>query len=101
MDLQKAIEDTIHLEGGKNMVGIGGKILSVRNYGLAALDAALGIPSVKAKLAFWLAKGADWQAKNMSRIVALKAAEDARENPTPESTSQVIKYDQNGMRLTR
>lgn len=56
IDLQKAIEHTIARYENTNAVGLGAKIMSVRNIGMAALDIITGTPTMKATLALALKK---------------------------------------------
>jgi hypothetical protein len=56
LDLKKAIENTIHRYENTNAVGLGAKILTLRNIGLAASELLLGTPAIKAKIAFVLSK---------------------------------------------
>jgi hypothetical protein len=71
IDLQKAIEHTIARYEGTNAVGIGAKIMSVRNIGLAALEVVSGTPSFKASLAFALKKAGTMQARNIGKAALL------------------------------
>lgn len=54
--LQKAIEHTLARYENTNAVGLGAKMMSVRNVGMAAMDVVTGTPSFKAGLALALKK---------------------------------------------
>jgi hypothetical protein len=56
--LQEAIERAVGREGNKDMIGLGSKVLFNRNVPAALLDKILGIPTVKARLAFALKSAA-------------------------------------------
>jgi len=56
IDLQKAVEHTIARYDNVNAIGLGAKILSLRNVGLAALETVTGTPAMKARIGIALAK---------------------------------------------
>ena len=64
-----------------NAVGIGAKILSIRNVGLAALDLVTGTPTMKAKLAIAIKNAGTIAGKNMGRG-AMVAGRHHNENKT-------------------
>lgn len=70
LDLMKAISHTINREASKDAVGFGSKILAIKNIGYAILDTVLRLPSIQARIAFAIKKGADMQAKTTSRALS-------------------------------
>jgi len=71
IDLQKAIEHTLARYENTNAVGLGAKIISLRNIGIAALEVVSGTPSFKASLAFALKKAGVVGAAGMGRAALL------------------------------
>jgi hypothetical protein len=71
IDLQKAIEHTIARYETKDAVGIGAKILSIKNVGLAALEVVTGTPSVKASLSFAIRKAGNVGVTGLGRPVLM------------------------------
>jgi hypothetical protein len=70
IDLVRAIEHTINREAATDTVGFGSKLLALRNFGVAIADMAFRLPTNKAKLAFAINKGAQWQAKTITKAAA-------------------------------
>ena len=85
LDLMKAIENTINLEVSKDPVSFADKVLMIKSIGLAVVSSALRVPSVKARLAFAIQKGAQYQARIASKAV-------------PYTTGEIIRYNQRGER---
>jgi len=73
IDLIRAIEHTINREAATDTVGFGTKLLALRNFGVAIADMVLRLPTNKARLAFAINKGAQWQAKTMTKAAAYGA----------------------------
>ena len=78
INLKKAIEYTIDRDMAKDMVGATSKMLSLKNMGLAIMDNVLGYSTNKARIAFALNKGAEWQARKTSRGIAYIGARGVR-----------------------
>jgi hypothetical protein len=70
LDMQKAIEKTIERYENSNVMGIGAKILSLRNIGLAMSEMILGTPSMKATLARTLYKAGNRQGYSITKAIS-------------------------------
>ncbi len=88
INLKKAIEYTIDRDMAKDMVGVTSKILSLRNMGLAIMDNVLGYSTNKARIAFVLNRGAEWQARKTSRGLAYAGARGMRNEQMPQGEEQ-------------
>jgi hypothetical protein len=75
IDLQKAIEHTLARYENTNAVGLGAKMMSIRNVGMAALEVVSGTPSFKASLALSLKKAGNIQAKNIGKAAMIYGTE--------------------------
>jgi hypothetical protein len=69
--LQRSIEHTLARYENTNAVGLGAKMMSVRNVGLAALEVVTGTPSFKASLALALKKAGTKAPAVIGRPVAI------------------------------
>jgi hypothetical protein len=88
LDLIRAIEHTINREAATDAVGFGSKLLAIKNIGLAVADSVLRLPTNKARLAFAINKGAQWQAKVSTKMGGYGAI------------PQIMNFDSNGNLVT-
>jgi hypothetical protein len=87
IDLQKAIEHTIARYENTNAVGIGAKMLVLRNIGMGALEAVSGTPTVKATLALALKKAGKVAPATIGRPAFLAGM---RDNPNQQLSPEGV-----------